>query len=267
MALARWNGAILDDEGNALAGAQVEVRRETVGSPLASIFSDRDGATPLGNPFTAQEVGNAFFHAAGGAYRITVTSGAFSRTWRYVGVGLNSEQDGGLSGPGATTAAGQIGIFTDGTGTALEGAVHGSPEAPLTVEDLLAMGAQAATDAEIRASNGSGYVGADALDTAAADVALTDAATVAVDWAAGIFFTLAINSAFRTLGNPTNAKPGQVRYIQLSAVSGTRALIFGNQYLGELPTLVDVSTTKNYLLTIFCVTASHFIVTAKVSAE
>lgn len=98
MVLARWNGAVLDEDGNALSGASVEVRRETVGAPLASLFSDRDGLTPMGNPFTAQETGNAYFHAAGGAYRVTVTHGAFSRTWRYVALGLVGESDGLAAG-------------------------------------------------------------------------------------------------------------------------------------------------------------------------
>ena len=94
MALGRWQAAIQDTEGDAIASASIEVRREAPGSPLASIFSDRDGLTPIGNPFTAEADGYAAFHVAGGAYRITATSGGFSRTWRYVGVGLAGERDG-----------------------------------------------------------------------------------------------------------------------------------------------------------------------------
>ena len=93
MPLARYQFTVVDDAGNVLPAASVEVRREAAGAPIASIFSDRDGATPLGNPFVADGDGYAAFHAAGGAYRITATSGAFSRVWRYVGIGTLAEQD------------------------------------------------------------------------------------------------------------------------------------------------------------------------------
>lgn len=94
MALARWQRTIVDNAGNILPGAQVTVRRETAGAPLAVLYSDRDGTVPLGNPFTA-DVGTGFaaFHVAGGAYRIDVVSGAFSQTLRYVAVGTAAEND------------------------------------------------------------------------------------------------------------------------------------------------------------------------------
>lgn len=93
MALARWQATIVDDTGNRLPGALIEVRREAVGAALATLYSDRDGATPIGNPFAADADGFAAFHVAGGAYKITATSGAFSRVWRYVGVGTAAEID------------------------------------------------------------------------------------------------------------------------------------------------------------------------------
>lgn len=105
MTLARWQRSITDDAGNTLPGAQVTVRRETSGAPLAVLFSDRDGATPIGNPFAADGDGFAAFHTAGGAYRIDVTSGATSRTWRYVGIGLAAEADALTTGTGLRFAA------------------------------------------------------------------------------------------------------------------------------------------------------------------
>src|SRR5688572_19582155 len=93
MVLARWQSTITDDEGNVLNGATVTIRREITGSPLATLYSDRDGATPTGNPLTADSEGYVFAHMTGGAYRITATSGAFSKTWRYVAVGLAAETD------------------------------------------------------------------------------------------------------------------------------------------------------------------------------
>jgi hypothetical protein len=94
MVMARWQASIVDDAGNIVATPSIEVRRETGGAPLAALFSDRDGVVPLGNPFAAGADGFAAFHVAGGAYRITATQGAFSRTWRYVAIGTAAELDG-----------------------------------------------------------------------------------------------------------------------------------------------------------------------------
>jgi hypothetical protein len=94
MVMARWQASIVDDAGNIVSAPSIEVRRETGGAPLAALFSDRDGVVPLGNPFAAGADGFAAFHVAGGAYRITATQGAFSRTWRYVAIGTAGELDG-----------------------------------------------------------------------------------------------------------------------------------------------------------------------------
>jgi hypothetical protein len=93
MALGRWQATIVDTEGNILPGAQVTVRRETAGAPLAVIYSDRDGIAILGNPFTVGVDGLAAFHVAGGAYRVTATYGAFTQDWRYVAIGTAAEGD------------------------------------------------------------------------------------------------------------------------------------------------------------------------------
>jgi len=93
MPLSRWQATITDAAGNVVPSATVEVRREIAGAPLASLFSDRDGASAIGNPFSADAEGFAAFHVAGGAYRIDVSLGGFSRTWRYVGIGTAGERD------------------------------------------------------------------------------------------------------------------------------------------------------------------------------
>lgn len=93
MVLARWQSTIIDDAGNVQNAASVEVRHETGGAPLAVIYSDRDGTTPISNPLTTGSDGFAAFHVAGGAYKITATKGAFSREWRYVPIGLGAEVD------------------------------------------------------------------------------------------------------------------------------------------------------------------------------
>lgn len=92
MPLAAWQATIVDESGDVQAGASIEVRRESTGA-LAAIYSDRDGNTPLSNPFNADSSGFARFHVSGGAFRITATKGGFSRTWRYVAIGLAGEYD------------------------------------------------------------------------------------------------------------------------------------------------------------------------------
>ena len=100
MALARWQRTIQDGSGNALANAFVEVRLKVSGAPLATIYSDREGDTPLANPFQADSNGFAYFHVLGGAYRIraykTINSQLYERIWDWVGIGTNAERDFGV---------------------------------------------------------------------------------------------------------------------------------------------------------------------------
>lgn len=97
MALARYQFTVVDDAGNVQDGASVTVRAETVGNPLANLFSDRAGVVSIGNPVTADSEGYVGFHVVGGAYMITATKGSFTRTWRYVAIGLMAETDGGAA--------------------------------------------------------------------------------------------------------------------------------------------------------------------------
>lgn len=93
MALGVWQRSIVDESGNVQSTASIEVRSEAAGQPLVSLYSDRDGLSALGNPFNADNDGFARFYCTGGAYRITVTKGAFSREWRHVPIGLAAEGD------------------------------------------------------------------------------------------------------------------------------------------------------------------------------
>lgn len=91
MAIARFERDFTDEAGNLLTGnVTVEVRRMTGGLP--QLYSDREGASALGNPFV-NDGGAVAFHAEGNAYRVTVTQGAFSRELTYVALGLASESD------------------------------------------------------------------------------------------------------------------------------------------------------------------------------
>ena len=108
--LGRWNRTIQDAAGN-IANATVTVYKESDGL-LATIYSDRAGATPKSNPFTLSDsdYGLAFFHATGGAYKIIATDGSYSQTYRYEPVGTGAEFDSdslsGVTPPTTTVPAG-----------------------------------------------------------------------------------------------------------------------------------------------------------------
>jgi hypothetical protein len=120
-----------------------------------------------------------------------------------------------------------------------------------------------ASDANVRAAASNKVLTTDLVESASAGVALTDAATVAVDWDAGINFTLTV-TANRAIGNPTNGQPGTWRTIMVQANSTTdRTVTFGNQYLGEVPTITDCDSDRWYLLSIYCHTTTHFVVSSK----
>jgi hypothetical protein len=129
------------------------------------------------------------------------------------------------------------------------------------------LGPSKASDADVRAAAANKVLTADRIESASAAVALTDAATVAVDWDAGINFTLTV-TANRTIGNPANGQPGTYRTILVQGNSGTdRTITFGSQYLGDVPAIADCDDTKWYLITIFCVSASHFVAAAVVAKK
>ena len=97
MALGVYNSAaFITAAGVAVApNADVEVRRES-DSGLASIYSDRAGATPITQPgFQADSLGRFTFYAAGlsGGYQVTVTEGAESQIVRNVAIGTAAELD------------------------------------------------------------------------------------------------------------------------------------------------------------------------------
>lgn len=88
---ARFQFSAVDQSGSVLPGASVEVRRSS-DSTLPSLWSNRAGTSALGNPFTADANGFAGFYVESGVYDITITSGAFTRTWNYVPISLVMEQ-------------------------------------------------------------------------------------------------------------------------------------------------------------------------------
>lgn len=90
--LAVWQRTIVDEEGNIVPGAEVEVRREEDGS-LATLYADRAGETPLANPLAADMSGFVRFFAQGDAYTITAVGAGSTRTWRFDPTGRLQEFD------------------------------------------------------------------------------------------------------------------------------------------------------------------------------
>lgn len=93
MVMMRWQATVKDGEGNVIDSPNFEVRREASGSPIARIYSDRNGNTPQANPGIGDANGHVFFHALGGAYRVRAWKGEFEDEWRYVPVGTYQEAD------------------------------------------------------------------------------------------------------------------------------------------------------------------------------
>jgi len=67
----KFQNNIQDQFGNAVTGAQVEVRN-VVGGALSTLFSD-DAVTPLANPFTAQDGAEFFFYASNSRYDVFIS--------------------------------------------------------------------------------------------------------------------------------------------------------------------------------------------------
>jgi hypothetical protein len=89
-----------------------------------------------------------------------------------------------------------------------------------------------ASDAQVRgATIGDHGLVASHLESASAPVALTDQATIGLDWKSGFNFTVTLGGN-RTLGNPSNGIPGTWRTVQVTQdANGTRTLDYGNQYV------------------------------------
>lgn len=138
------------------------------------------------------------------------------------------------------------------------------PAANLPAGSTSAIGAfEKATDAEVYAATADKAITADNIETASAEVTLTDGGSPSFDWDAGINRGWSL-AASRTLPNPTNGQPGTYRTIRIiSASGGPWTLTFGTQYEGDLPTITDLTGTKQYILYIRCVSSTHFVVSAQ----
>jgi hypothetical protein len=84
-----WQRTVVDEAGNVMPLASVEVR-DQVTSSLVQLYSNYALSSTIGNPITADADGFVRFYTAAGRYRIVATSGAQSRTWEDEVLGLDS---------------------------------------------------------------------------------------------------------------------------------------------------------------------------------
>lgn len=152
----RLDGIVINAVGEAISGAEVYVCTQPNSidpndptippSPLASLFTDSTGNTPLSNPVTADGNGNFFFYAASGVYTL-IYFDPFGRIPTQVfpdqpvltpgggsvnSVGLTSPDGFAVSGS-PVQSSGTLGLdyTTDwGAGVVIIGPASGSPSAP-----------------------------------------------------------------------------------------------------------------------------------------
>lgn len=148
MALPIFQRTVTNSVGDIIVGAEIGVFDESTGL-AATIFSNRDGTTPLTNPFFTGSDGLAQFYAQQGEYRITASSAAGSVTWRYEPlIGTLDEgaavlqagiyaQNAAASAATAIGASNWVGIWSDG-GAGVAGTSYTHNGAVWLLEDALA---------------------------------------------------------------------------------------------------------------------------------
>ena len=112
------------------------------------------------------------------------------------------------------------------------------------------------------AAAGGKILTADLIEGASALVAMTDGASIAFDWDAGLARTVTLEGN-RTLANPTNGQPGTWRTVLITQDgTGSRTLSFGSQYKfvqGVAPALTATAGATD-ALSVLCVSATSFMV-------
>lgn len=125
------------------------------------------------------------------------------------------------------------------------------------------LGVGYASAANIRSGASSVVVTPDGIESAAAVVTLTDAATVAVDWDSGINFQVTLGGN-RTMGFPTNIQAGTARYLRvIQDGTGSRTLAWtATGYYGAsgiAPYLTTTAGASDYIR-LFAVSTSIVLV-------
>jgi hypothetical protein len=153
------------------------------------------------------------------------------------------------NGVGSTT--GQMVIATTGNAT-VNGtltATSGTFSSGVAITGTLS-GTAVATAAQYRANTASLVLETDQVWSAAAEVTLTDAATIAVDMSTFINAVVTLGGN-RALGNPTNEKVGQSGVIRIvQDATGSRTLTYGTDWEfagGVAPVLSTAANAQDLL--------------------
>jgi hypothetical protein len=203
---------------------------------------------------------------AGGAFQITLPTnlGAGAAGFTVGILKLETNTDAVTIAPTSGTINGDasVTLYTKGalceaiwTGTAWVAAVSNPPASTTAAGDV-----ELATVAEIQANSADRALMTNAVWSAGALTTLTDAATIAVDMATGLNFTVTLG-ANRTLGQPTNTKVNQSGFIRIiQDATGSRTLAYHADWKfagGSDPVL---STAANAIdLLYYTVIATNFI--------
>jgi hypothetical protein len=158
-----------------------------------------------------------------------------------------------VGGSAATeTAAGIVELLTDAETQTGTDTTRAMTAANLTAKE--------ATAAQFVANTADRILTTDQVWSAASTVALTDAATVAVDLGGTkLNFTLLINGN-RTLGTPSNAKVGQSFFITITKTSNGQTLVYHADYKWAAGVDGVLSTSNADTDVLFCqVLAANFI--------
>lgn len=122
-----------------------------------------------------------------------------------------------------------------------------------------------ATAANWRAATADKIMVADTIWDAAAEVTLTDAATVAVDLSSGLNFTVTLGGN-RTMGNPSNTKVGQTGWLRVvQDGTGSRTLSWASNYEfagGTAPTLSTGAADEDLFIYLVISSTRIFVSTA-----
>ena len=83
MARSIWQASVVDEAGNVVPGATIDVVSEVTGLPV-TLYDARTGGTNIGNPAFADVNGFIQFYTEPTRIRVTATGGAFTITWRNI---------------------------------------------------------------------------------------------------------------------------------------------------------------------------------------
>lgn len=259
-------------------GAKITVY-ENQSTTKVDLFSDRDCAVPASNPiesvngyFPVRYVATPALHTllwedTDGTDRLSANDIAPFQDSMQANSN-NAAVDAGLAAFAALTISADKLPYGNGSDTFATTTFTAAARALLDDADAATMratlGALGSSDiasaANIRANTADKLIDTDGMWEAAGAVSLTDAATVAVDFSAGINFEFTIGGN-RTLGQPSNQKVGQSGAIKITQDgTGNRTLAYHSDWKfagGVDPTLSTAAGAVDVLF--YQVLAANFI--------